>query len=85
MTGSTSGIGLACARAFASAGANIVLNGIGVPAEVEKDDRNDFEVKSVNAPRGDQCGGLAAKTNLRASATGEDREIRIRVHVGHGS
>ena len=29
VTGSTSGIGLACARAFAGAGANIVLNGMG--------------------------------------------------------
>ena len=29
VTGSTSGIGLGCARAFAGAGANIVLNGIG--------------------------------------------------------
>jgi 3-hydroxybutyrate dehydrogenase len=28
-TGSTRSIGLACARAFASAGANIVLNGYG--------------------------------------------------------
>jgi NAD(P)-dependent dehydrogenase (short-subunit alcohol dehydrogenase family) len=74
MTGSTSGIGLACARAFASAGANIVLNGIGAPAEVEKDDRNDFGVNSVYAPRGDQCGGLLAKANLRASATAEGKD-----------
>lgn len=37
VTGSTSGIGLACARAFASAGANIELNGMGAPAEVEKE------------------------------------------------
>jgi 3-hydroxybutyrate dehydrogenase len=34
VTGSTSGIGLGCARAFADAGANIVLNGIGAPADV---------------------------------------------------
>ncbi len=32
VTGSTSGIGLAYARTFASAGANIVINGMGVPA-----------------------------------------------------
>src|SRR5664279_4818121 len=36
VTGSTSGIGLAYARACAGAGANIVLNGIGGPTEVEK-------------------------------------------------
>src|SRR4030088_2177203 len=36
VTGSTSGIGLAYARAFASAGANIVLNGMGAPADIEK-------------------------------------------------
>jgi len=36
VTGSTSGIGLACARAFACAGANIVLDAMGPPADVEK-------------------------------------------------
>jgi 3-hydroxybutyrate dehydrogenase len=35
VTGSTSGIGLAIARAFAAEGANIVLNGFGKPEEVE--------------------------------------------------
>src|SRR6195256_154067 len=37
VTGSTSGIGLAYARAFAGAGANIVLNGMGTPADIEKE------------------------------------------------
>src|SRR6266498_600700 len=36
VTGSTSGIGLAYARAFAGAGANIVLNGMGAPADIAK-------------------------------------------------
>ncbi|MDF2973855.1 MAG: 3-hydroxybutyrate dehydrogenase, partial [Microvirga sp.] len=36
ITGSTSGIGLAIARAFAKEGANIVLNGLGDEAEIEK-------------------------------------------------
>jgi 3-hydroxybutyrate dehydrogenase len=36
VTGSTSGIGLGCARAFAGAGANIVLNGIGAPPMSKK-------------------------------------------------
>jgi 3-hydroxybutyrate dehydrogenase len=51
--GSTSGIGLAYARAFAGAGANIVLNGIGAPADVEKTRtaiENDFGVKAVYSP-----------------------------------
>ncbi len=36
VTGSTSGIGLACARALASQGANITLNGFGNAAEIER-------------------------------------------------
>ena len=50
VTGSTSGIGLAYARAFASAGANIVLNGMGAPADIEKERsaiETDFKVKAV--------------------------------------
>jgi 3-hydroxybutyrate dehydrogenase len=35
ITGSTSGIGLACARTLAAQGANIMLNGFGDPAEIE--------------------------------------------------
>lgn len=35
VTGSTSGIGLAIATAFAEGGANVVLNGLGDPAEIE--------------------------------------------------
>lgn len=36
VTGSTSGIGLATARALAAEGANVVFNGFGDPAEVER-------------------------------------------------
>ena len=53
VTGSTSGIGLAYARAFAGAGANIVLNGMGVPADIEKERsgiETDFKVRAVHSP-----------------------------------
>ena len=53
VTGSTSGIGLGCARAFASAGANIVLNGIGAPADVERARsaiETDFGVNAIYSP-----------------------------------
>jgi 3-hydroxybutyrate dehydrogenase len=36
ITGSTSGIGLGIAQGLAHAGANIVLNGLGDAAEIEK-------------------------------------------------
>src|SRR5882724_9561182 len=53
VTGSTSGIGLAYARAFAGAGANIVLNGMGVPADIERERsgiETDFKVRAVHSP-----------------------------------
>ncbi|MDI3567525.1 3-hydroxybutyrate dehydrogenase [Bradyrhizobium sp. Arg816] len=53
VTGSTSGIGLACARAFAAAGANIVLNGMGAPTDVEKECsaiESEFAVRAIYSP-----------------------------------
>jgi 3-hydroxybutyrate dehydrogenase len=53
VTGSTSGIGLAYARAFAGAGANVVINGFGEPADVEKERsaiEAEFKVKAVHSP-----------------------------------
>ena len=53
VTGSTSGIGLGIARAFAAAGANIVLNGFGPPAEIEKTRQqvaSDFNVQTQFSP-----------------------------------
>jgi 3-hydroxybutyrate dehydrogenase len=50
VTGSTSGIGLAIARALAKDGANIVINGMGDPAAIEKERASiekDFGVKAV--------------------------------------
>ena len=53
VTGSTSGIGLAYARAFAAAGANVVINGMGVPADIERERsgiETDFKVKAAYSP-----------------------------------
>ncbi|HJS07605.1 MAG TPA: 3-hydroxybutyrate dehydrogenase [Pirellulales bacterium] len=53
VTGSTSGIGLAYARAFAGAGADIVINGFGTAAEIEKARSGieaEFKVKAVYSP-----------------------------------
>jgi 3-hydroxybutyrate dehydrogenase len=53
VTGSTSGIGLGIARAFAAAGANVVLNGFGRPEEIEETRRRvaaDFNVQAQFSP-----------------------------------
>jgi 3-hydroxybutyrate dehydrogenase len=53
ITGSTSGIGLGIARALARDGANIVINGFGEAAEIEKERsglEREFGVKALYSP-----------------------------------
>ena len=53
VTGSTSGIGLAVARAYAGQGANVVLNGFGKPEDIESARsgiESEFGVKAIHSP-----------------------------------
>ena len=53
VTGSTSGIGLGIARAFAKDGANILINGFGDPGEIERERATiakEFGVKALYSP-----------------------------------
>ena len=50
VTGSTSGIGLGIARAFAKDGANVLINGFGAAADIEKERagiEKEFGVKAI--------------------------------------
>ncbi len=50
VTGSTSGIGLAIARAFAAQGADICINGFGDPAAIEKERsglEREFDIRAI--------------------------------------
>ncbi|MEP4768776.1 MAG: 3-hydroxybutyrate dehydrogenase [Roseibium sp.] len=67
VTGSTSGIGLGCARAFAEQGANVMINGLGDAAEIEKTRaaiEADFGVRCVYSPanmkKGDEIAQMIA-------------------------
>jgi 3-hydroxybutyrate dehydrogenase len=67
ITGSTSGIGLALARALAGGGGEVVLNGLGDPAEIERT-RADLEASSgvrvlyhpADMTRGDEIADMIA-------------------------
>jgi 3-hydroxybutyrate dehydrogenase len=53
ITGSTSGIGLAYAKALAASGANVMINGFGKPEDIEKERsgiEHDFGVTALYSP-----------------------------------
>src|SRR5215213_9632517 len=65
VTGSTSGIGLAIARALAKEGANVLINGFGETGEIEKERSGieaEFSVKAIYSPadmsKPDQIAGM---------------------------
>ena len=67
VTGSTSGIGLAIARAFAAQGANVMINGFGKPEDIEKERAGieaEFGVRCLYSPadmsKGEEIAALIA-------------------------
>ena len=72
VTGSTSGIGLAIARAYAKQGADIVINGFGDKDAIEKERagiEKDFEVRALysgaDMSKGDQIAAMVADAQAK--------------------
>jgi 3-hydroxybutyrate dehydrogenase len=68
VTGSTSGIGLAIARALAGAGADVVINGFGRPEDIERERaaiEAEFSVRCAHSPadmtRADEIAAMIAE------------------------
>ncbi len=75
VTGSTSGIGLAIARAYAKQGANVVINGFGDKDAIEKERTGieaDFGVKALysgaDMSKGDEIGAMVAEAENKLGA-----------------
>ncbi|KMO38076.1 3-hydroxybutyrate dehydrogenase [Methylobacterium tarhaniae] len=75
VTGSTSGIGLAVARALAQQGANVVLNGFGKPDAIEKERagiESEFGVRAVysgaDMSKGDEIAAMVAEAETTFGA-----------------
>src|SRR3546814_13263333 len=78
VTGSTSGIGLATARAFAAEGANVTINGFGEAAAIEKERaalESEFGVtarySAADMTRPDQIAEMVAQHEARS----EERRV----------
>ncbi|CAN7526443.1 3-hydroxybutyrate dehydrogenase [Bosea sp. 685] len=81
VTGSTSGIGLAIARAYAAEGANIVINGFGAPDAIETERAGieaDFGVAARYSPADMAHGGAIAA--MIAEAESEFGSVDILVN-----
>src|SRR5882757_10127217 len=72
VTGSTSGIGLSIARTYAQDGANVVINGFGDAAAIEKERsgiEKDFGVKALysgaDMSKGDQIAAMIAEAESK--------------------
>ncbi|HVI29765.1 3-hydroxybutyrate dehydrogenase [Hansschlegelia sp.] len=72
VTGSTSGIGLAIARALAKAGANVVINGFGDKAEIEQI-RSSIEAEHGHAVAHDGADMLKPQEIARMIRAAEER------------
>lgn len=75
ITGSTSGIGLGIAHSMAKAGADVMLNGLGVPEEIERTRAGmaaEYGVQVDYSPadmaRGDEVAAMIAATEARFGA-----------------
>ncbi len=75
VTGSTSGIGLAIARALAAEGAHVVINGFGKPEDIEKERaaiEADFKVTArycgADMTKGDQIAAMITETQTALGA-----------------